>query len=84
MAHVEGMSRLVQTIKRHFHHPKIEEEVKKQIRDCNICVREKRGGYTYGKAAPRDATLLPWQQVDCDSIGPWVIELRARMLTLRP
>lgn len=70
MAHVEGMSRLTQTIKRHYYHPRMEEEVKKQIAECEICDLKKRGGKVYGKAAPRDATLLPWQQVDYDSIGP--------------
>jgi hypothetical protein len=25
--------------------------------------------------------MMPWQEVHCDSIGPWKIELRARSLT---
>ena len=34
-----------------------------------------------GETAPRDASVMPWQEVHCDSIGPWKIELRAHTLT---
>ena len=27
-----------------------------------------------------DATVLPWQQTHCDSIGSWTVELRGRNL----
>ena len=40
----------------------------------------KRGGLVYGHAAPRDTSVPPWQQIHCDSIGNWVIDLRARTL----
>ena len=40
----------------------------------------KRGGRVYGESAPRDASVMPWQEVHCDSIGTWEIELRARKL----
>ncbi len=81
MAHVEGMSRLAQTIKQHYHHVKIDEEVQRQLKACDICSKSKRGGKVYGESAPRDALVMPWQEVHCDSIGPWKIELRARELT---
>ena len=83
MAHVEGMSCLEQMIKRHFHHAKIGEEVRKQLKGCHECALYKRGGKTYGEAAHRDASVLPWQEVHCDSIGPWTIELRAKTLTFQ-
>jgi transposase InsO family protein len=81
MAHAEGMKRLAQTIKRHFFHRNIEAEAKKLVESCTTCNKYKRGGRVYGEAAPRDASVLPWQEVHCDSIGPWKIELRARTLS---
>ena len=81
MAHAEGMKRLAETLKRHYHHKDIDKEVKRQVENCATCDKNKRGGRVHGAAAPRDASVLPWQQVHCDSIGPWKIDLRARSLT---
>ena len=55
--------------------------MKQHIDQCDTCTKYKRGGKIYGETGPRDASVLPWQQVHCDSIGPWKIELRARTLT---
>jgi hypothetical protein len=83
MAHVEGMTRLEQTMKRHYYHAKIGAEIQQYVRSCDECQRMKRGGKTYGEAAPREATSMPWQEIHCDSIGPWEIELRARKLVFK-
>jgi transposase InsO family protein len=80
MAHVEGMSRLAQTLKRHYYHPKLSDQIKK-LKDCPECLRFKRGGKVYGEAAPRDAFVTPRQQIHCDTVGPWKIALRAREIT---
>jgi transposase InsO family protein len=87
MAHAEGIGRLSHTIKRHFYHrdidgaiKNIDDAVKKHIDDCETCKVNKRGGRVYGEAPPRDVRLAPWQEVHCDSIGNWTIELRARTL----
>ena len=81
MAHAEGAGRLARTIKQHFHHSDIDNVCKQHIEACNTCALNKRGGKIYGETAPRDASVLPWQEVHCDSIGPWKIDLRARTLT---
>ena len=80
MAHVEGTERLVQTIKTHFYHRDIEKVVKQHVDQCDTCVPYKRGGMVYGQTGARDATVLPWQQVHCDSIGSCKVELRGRDL----
>ncbi|CAB9524072.1 Retrotransposon protein [Seminavis robusta] len=76
MAHVEGMDRLEQTIKTHFYHRGIRDEVRKQIEQCEACAKNKRARRAYGESAPRDATAVPWQEVHCDTIGPWTIAFR--------
>jgi hypothetical protein len=80
LAHAEGIQRLAQTVKRHYWHRNIEAEAKRLIDSCTTCAENKREGRTWGESAPRDASVLPWQEVHCDSIGPWTIELRARTL----
>ena len=80
LAHAEGVGRLAATIKRHYYHKDIDKVVKQHVDRCEDCMRYKRGGLVYGHAAPRDASVPPWQQIHCDSIGNWVIELRARTL----
>ncbi|KAG7372183.1 integrase core domain containing protein [Nitzschia inconspicua] len=47
------------------------------------CQKNKRGWKTYGQLAPREAVLLPWQEIHCDSIGPWKIDLRARNIEFK-
>ena len=55
--------------------------VKQHIEQCTTCRKNKRGTRVYGETAPRYASAIPWQEVHCDSIGPWKIELRAKTLT---
>ena len=75
-AHNSGISRLQETLRFHFYHPKLLEEVRAQVSCCDICQRMKRGSRQYGLLAPRDAKSAPWSAVATDCIGPWVIELR--------
>ncbi|MEM7284022.1 MAG: hypothetical protein AAF438_20635 [Pseudomonadota bacterium] len=82
-SHVEGMRCLAQTVKRHFYHPRIESKTAAQVKRCTICQRYRRGGRIRGHAAPREANIMPWEEVHCDTIGPWSIELRGRKITFR-
>jgi transposase InsO family protein len=81
MAHAEGGGRLSHTIREHFYHRDIDKEARRHVEQCTTCDMNKRGGRVYGESAPRDASTSPWQEVHCDSIGNWKIELRARTLT---
>ncbi len=81
MAHAEGAGRLSKSIRQHFHHKDIEKQCKQHVQECTKCAKARRGGRVYGESAPRDASVMPWQEVHCDSIGPWKIDLRARTLT---
>ena len=55
--------------------------MKQHIDQCDTCARYKRGGMVYGKTGARDASVSPWQQVHCNSVGEWKVDLRARTLT---
>ena len=69
--HLEGVDRLETTIRRAFHHPRIRDEVRRQVSPCLTCQRNKRGAQQHGQLAPREAILSPWQEVHVDCIGPW-------------
>jgi len=75
-AHVEGMTRLYETLSQHFFHPNLLREVRKQVSSCDICQRLKRASRQYRSLASRDVVVLPWHEVQTDCIGPWSIPLR--------
>ena len=75
-AHNAGITRLQETLRFHFYHPKLLAEVRSQVSRCDLCQRMKRGSRQYGFLAPREVNSAPWSDVATDCIGPWVIELR--------
>ena len=76
MVHNTGITRLQETLRFHFYHPKLLAEVRSQVSRCDICQRMKCGSRQYGLLAPREAKSIPWSDVATDCIGPWVLELR--------
>ena len=83
LSHVERISRMEEALCQMFHHPKLRDEIKNYVKTCDICQRYKRGSRQYGILSACDATLMPWQEIHCDTVGPWTIELRAKTLTFK-
>jgi transposase InsO family protein len=44
-------------------------------KNCGACQKEKLPGPQYGHLPPREAALLPWEEVALDLIGPWTVQL---------
>ena len=83
-AHNAGITRLENHLRFHFHHSKLSAEVRRQVSQCDLCQRLKRGTRQYGLLAPRNAQTPPWHTVATDCVGPWVIALRGgREFSLR-
>ena len=80
MNHAKGMDRLEESIKRHFYHCDLREEVRKVMQECDICQKMKCGGRQYGEMTAREALTSPWQEVHVDLIGPWNIKLNGQKL----
>ena len=85
--HSEGMDRLEMTIKRHFWHPQLRQEIRRQLADCQVCARMKKDSPKHGQLAPRIVPSVPWTEVHCDQIGPWTykvngLEVKVRALTM--
>ena len=85
--HSEGVDRLELTIKRHFWHPRLRQEIRQQLSACTICARMKKDSPKHGQLAARIVPSAPWTEVHCDLIGPWTctvngLEVKVRALTM--
>ena len=74
-AHNTGITRLQETLRFHFYHPKLLAEVRSQVSCCDLCPCMKCSSRQYGLLAPREAKSAPWSNVATHCIGPWVVEL---------
>ena len=79
-AHIEGTSRLENTISRHFYHPRLRQEIRDQLRHCKTCQQIKHASTAHGQLAPRTVIIEPWSEVHIDTIGPWRIKINKTLL----
>jgi transposase InsO family protein len=75
LGHV-GIVRLYQTIVTHFVHPELKSRIEFIVKSCDACLRSKLPGMGYGELPPREAGLLPWNEVAVDLIGPWTLNIQ--------
>ena len=73
--HMQGMDRLEGTIQQHFYHPRLRNEIRRQLSPCVPCQLNRRQGQQFGALAPREAISSPWQEVHLDTIGPWKLRV---------
>ncbi|MGH7973989.1 MAG: RNase H-like domain-containing protein, partial [bacterium] len=76
LGHV-GEHRLRATISSHFRFPNMKHVIHGYVANCEKCQRTKitRG---YGHLPPKDANMIPWDEVNVDLIGPWSIPIAGR------
>ena len=60
-------------IRAHFYVPNLKERC--DGFRCRICQLNKLVGPGYGDLPPREAPLLPWNEVAVDLIGPWTLDV---------
>ena len=82
LGHV-GATRLHDTIATHLYYPLLRTRVEEFVATCQDCNRLKLPGRGYGHLPPRNTRLLPWEEVSCDTIGPWTIHLNGRDLSFK-
>ena len=70
-----GTTRLADTLRMHFHNPRLQQACETEVKKCDTCQRHKNVGRGHGATASRDAPLLPWQEIAIDLIGPWMLSL---------
>ena len=70
-----GSSRLSDTLRMHFYHPKLQQECDDLVEKCDPCQRYKNVGRGHGSLAAREAPLMPWRDVAVDLIGPWILTI---------
>ena len=76
-----GMTKLIDTIATHLYHPDLRSQAQEVVQRCPVCQRYKLSGPGYGQLPPRDALLVPWEEVAVDLIGPWHINVQDQDLT---
>ena len=79
-----GSQRVYETIRRLYYHPVLHSTILR-LR-CAVCQLCKLPGPGYGHLPPREAGLVPWEEIAVDLIGPWTIhvgnmELKFQALT---
>jgi hypothetical protein len=74
--HAKGMDRLEWSLKRHFYHLRLRDEVRSQVSWCKICQKMKRYSTNFAQLPAREATSVPWEQVHVDLISPWNIKVK--------
>jgi transposase InsO family protein len=77
------MTRLHETMARHFYHPDMRRRVSQLISACDSCQRYKNSNKSYGHLPPREAEICPWRVVALDLIGPWKIKVLGTWLTIQ-
>jgi hypothetical protein len=68
-----GIVRMYDTIRAHCYHPQLKHRI--EAFNCDACQRHKLLGARYGELPPREAPLLPWDEVAADLIGAWKVEV---------
>jgi hypothetical protein len=71
-----GIVRMYDTIRAHCHHPQLKQRI--EAFNCDACHRHKLLGAGYGELPPREAPLLPWDEVAVDLIDPWKVEVQGQ------
>ena len=75
-----GITRVHDTIAVHFFHPHLRDRTEERISSCEHCQKHKLVGRGVGELPPREAPLLPWEEVAVDLVGPWPVEVNGREL----
>jgi transposase InsO family protein len=73
-----GTNRLYDTLRAHFVYPKLKERCVGYV--CQTCQMNKLIGPGYGELPPREAPLLPWNEVAVDLIGPWTMDIQGEQI----
>ena len=69
-----GQSKLYETIRLNFYNPDLHRTCTAVVNACD-CQKDKPISRGYGHLPPRTATMIPFQTVCVDLIGPWKIDV---------
>jgi hypothetical protein len=70
------MDRLEWSLKQHFYHLCLRDEVRLQVSQCKICQKMKRNSTNFAQLPAREATSVSWEQVHLDLISPLNIKVK--------
>lgn len=70
-----GMTRVYDTIRSRYHHPKLKQQVVETVGSCQTCRKWKLTGPGFGLLPAKDVVAVPWQEAHVDLIGPWKVKI---------
>ena len=70
-----GADRLLQSITKHLYSPGLKEAVQAFVKTCDECQRYKNSGPGIGHLPPREETMVPFEQIAIDTVGPWSMDV---------
>ena len=81
LAHA-GSRRTITTMARVWFNPQMYKRAEMLVGKCDACQKNKISSRAYGHLPPRDASLVPWEEIHVDLIGPWRFRFKERLLKL--
>jgi transposase InsO family protein len=81
LSHV-GIDRTIATMAHVWYNPRLQARAQQLIKACETCQRNKISSRAYGELPPREATLVPWEEIHVDSIGPWRFRFGNRLIKI--
>ena len=70
-----GADRLLQSIAKHLYSPGLKDAVRAFVKTCDECQRYKNSGPGVGHLPPREETMVPFEQIAIDTVGPWTTDI---------
>ena len=78
-----GATRTYATISQHFHWKGIKAAINDHVRKCPTCQLSKRSNKHYGLVPISTPETDPWNTVQVDMIGPWILKRNAVQLEFK-
>ena len=76
-----GQDRTESTIRQHFYWDSLRDDVRKEIKFCETCQKNKRTRKKYGHLPPKEPEVEPWDTLCVDLIGPYTIHRNSTATT---
>ena len=76
-----GADRLLQSISQFLYSPGLKEKVCAFVKTCDECQRYKNS-LSVGHLPPREETMVPFEQIAIDTVGPWSVVVNGQKITI--
>ena len=68
-----GKTRMYKTLASTMYWEGMEKDINTYVKKCTICQKYKKKKKKYGKLPPKNSTMIPWDTVCVDLVGPYTV-----------